>query len=393
MNPVVGDAVERGTDPEASQGVGGGAHLGEQDAARQQSASSRLQLSATVEVDVSELIGRTEVELDHEAIGLNLKGKKVLVTGAGGSIGSEICRQVHAFQPAALYMLDRDEGGLHAVELSIKGEALFRDGDVVLADIRDAQTLTELFCALKPDVVFHAAALKHLALLEQYPTEAVYTNVVGTYNVLQAAAACGASQVVNVSTDKAANPSSVLGTSKRCGERLTAYMAEHHEGLWVSVRFGNVFGSRGSVLSTFQQQIETGGPVTVTDPNVERYFMTIPEASRLVLQAATVGRTGETLVLEMGEPVKIAELARRLIELNRNNGTAAEGVGIEFTGLREGEKMSEELVDERETPLVGDRHPMVTEVTVDKWEYEPERIEAALRCPNVAHEFLVAVGG
>ena len=246
--------------------------------------------------------------------------------------------------------------------------------------------LTQIFTERKPDVVYHAAALKHLPLLESYPAEAVQTNVIGTQNVLDAAAAANVSTVINISTDKAANPASILGESKRAAERLTAHMGKTHEGVWASVRFGNVFGSRGSVITTFQRQIEEGGPVTVTHPDVQRYFMTIPEASQLVLQATVIAESGETLVLEMGKPVKIAELAENLIRLHDAD------VEIVYTGLREGEKISEDLVDDREVPKIGDRHPLITEVRV-----EPERLNSRiLQCTHnhdASRRWLAELGG
>lgn len=338
------------------------------------------------EINIADLIGRQPLHLDESKVASIIRGKKVLVTGAGGSIGSEICRQVHRFEPAELIMLDRDEGGLHATQLSLTGSALLDGSDTVLADIRDAEMLTQIFTERKPDVVYHAAALKHLPLLESYPAEAVQTNVIGTQNVLDAAAAANVSTVINISTDKAANPASILGESKRAAERLTAHMGKTHEGVWASVRFGNVFGSRGSVITTFQRQIEEGGPVTVTHPDVQRYFMTIPEASQLVLQATVIAESGETLVLEMGKPVKIAELAENLIRLHDAD------VEIVYTGLRDGEKISEDLVDDREVPKIGDRHPLITEVRV-----EPERLNSRiLPCTHnhdAARRWLAEHGG
>lgn len=353
------------------------------DARDEASLSGRLR-----EINISDLIGRDPVQLDESKLRSVLEGKRVLVTGAGGSIGSELCRQVDKFDPAELIMLDRDEGGLHATQLSLVNTALLDGNDTVLADIRDAETLTALFRERRPEVVFHAAALKHQPLLEQYPSEAVQTNVLGTQHVLDAAAACGAEVVVNVSTDKAANPSSVLGQSKRAAERLTARAARTQPGTWVSVRFGNVFGSRGSVIETFTRQIEEGGPVTVTDPQVERFFMTIPEAAQLVLQAAAVGHSGETLVLEMGEPVKIVDLARSLIRLHGRE----DDIQIVYTGLRPGEKLSEELVDDRETPIVGDRHDLITEVIVDPLRLG-DSVDCATHDNDLARHWLYENGG
>jgi FlaA1/EpsC-like NDP-sugar epimerase len=309
------------------------------------------------DVDVTDLLGRGQIETDVEAIAGYLTGRSVLVTGAGGSIGSELCRQIHRYGPAALIMLDRDESALHAVQLSLSGRALLDDPDIVLADLRDAERIDAVFAERRPEVVFHAAALKHLPLLEQYPAEAVKTNVWGTIAVLEAAAAHDVEVFVNISTDKAANPSSVLGYSKRVTERLTADMAARTAGRYLSVRFGNVLGSRGSVLTAFTAQIAGGGPITVTHPGVTRYFMTVQEACQLVIQAGAVGSPGEALVLDMGEPVSIADVARQMAAL------AGGGIDIVYTGLRTGEKLHEELFGEGERderPL----HPLISHVAV-----------------------------
>ncbi|MGQ0719470.1 MAG: SDR family NAD(P)-dependent oxidoreductase [Pseudonocardiales bacterium] len=310
------------------------------------------------DLDIADLIGRRPVEVDVTAIAGYLAGKKVLVTGAGGSIGSELCRQVLHYGPSELLMLDRDESALHALQLSIRGRALLDTPDVILADIRDAATITRLFTELRPDVVFHAAALKHLPMLEQHPHEAWQSNVVGTANVLGAALESGVGRFVNVSTDKAANPVSVLGYSKRIGERLVAAAAgEASHGTYLSVRFGNVIGSRGSVLTTFTEQIATDAPLTVTHPEVTRFFMTIPEAVRLVIQAAAIGRPGEALVLDMGAPVRIVDIAMQLTAL------AGRAPQILYTGLRDGEKLHEELFGDGEAD-VRPVHPAVSHVVV-----------------------------
>jgi FlaA1/EpsC-like NDP-sugar epimerase len=294
------------------------------------------------DLDITDLLGRQPVTVDVAAIAGYLTGRRVLVTGGGGSIGAELCRQIDRFGPAELMMLDRDESALHATQLSIYGSALLDSPNVILADIRDGPVLDALFLARRPEVVFHAAALKHLPLLEQYPSEAWKTNVLGTQNVLDAARLCGAEKFVNISTDKAANPISVLGRSKRIGERLVAHVAESAHGTYLSVRFGNVLGSRGSMLDTFTAQLAGGGPITVTDPQVTRFFMTIPEAVQLVVHAAAIGAPGEVLVLDMGEPVRIADVARQLMEI------AGRTVRIVYTGLRQGEKLHEELFGDDE---------------------------------------------
>ena len=315
------------------------------------------------DVDVTDLLGRHQIDTDLDAIAGYLTGKRVLVTGAGGSIGSELCRQIHRFHPAELLMVDRDETALQAVQLSIDPMAPLDDPSVILADLRDTARIEALFRERRPQVVFHAAALKHLPLLQRYPEEAVKTNVWGTLAVLDAAV--GVERFVNISTDKAANPVSVLGLSKRITERLTAYAAGRATGTFLSVRFGNVLGSRGSVFTTFSAQIADGGPITVTDPDVTRYFMTIQEAVHLVIQAAAIGSDGEALVLEMGKPVRIAEVARQMAEL------APEPVEIRYTGLRPGEKKHEELFGLGEVD-VRPIHPLIAHVAVPP--LDPRRV-------------------
>jgi FlaA1/EpsC-like NDP-sugar epimerase len=309
------------------------------------------------DVTPSDLLGRHEIKTDLASIAGYLTGRKVLVTGAGGSIGSELCRQLNQFAPSELIMVDRDESALHAVKLLIDGRALLDTPDTVLLDIRDRGAVERLMAERRPDVVFHAAALKHLPMLQQYPGEALQTNVLGTLTLLEAAAESGVSRFVNISTDKAADPISVLGYTKRLGERLTAWMSQRADGVYLSVRFGNVLGSRGSVLTSFQAQISAGGPLTVTDPDVTRYFMTVEEAVELVIQAGAIGRNGEALVFDMGAAVRIDDVARFL-------ATRAERpIQVVYTGLRPGEKLDEVLlgaaeVDQR--PL----HPLISQVRV-----------------------------
>jgi FlaA1/EpsC-like NDP-sugar epimerase len=306
---------------------------------------------------ISDLLGRAQVRTDVAAVGEYLAGKRVIVTGAGGSIGSELCRQLHRLRPGRLVMLDRDESALHAIQLELYGRALLDSDDTVLADIRDPRRIRQVFADYQPEVVFHAAALKHLPLLERYPAEALKTNVWGTLNVLQAARAAGVSCFVNISTDKAADPVSVLGYSKRTAERLTAHLAASARGSYLSVRFGNVLGSRGSVLTVLSAQVAAGGPLTVTHPEVRRYFMTADEAVQLVLQAAVIGRSGEVLVLDMGEQVRIADMARRLA------AAVPQPVDIVYTGLRPGEKLTEDLLSADE-PDERPCHPLIRQVRV-----------------------------
>ena len=319
--------------------------------------TSRVGIRDVRDIDIADLLGRRQIDTNVEEIAGYLLGKRVLVTGAGGSIGSELCRQIAQFHPAELLMLDRDESALHAVSLSIHGEARLDLPEAILADIRDGEAVRELFLERRPDVVFHAAALKHVNMLEQYPAEAWKTNVLGTRNVLEAATSIGTGHFINISTDKAADPVNVLGRSKRLAEQLTAAYARSNHGRFLSVRFGNVLGSRGSVLETFAAQIARGGPVTVTHPEVTRYFMTIPEAVQLVVQAGAIGAGGEALVLDMGKPVRIADVAAHLIELEDRP------INILFTGLRPGEKLHENLLGDGEADARR-VHPLISHVPV-----------------------------
>ncbi len=294
------------------------------------------------EIDVQDLIGRSPVDIEVEQIAGYIRGKRVLVTGAGGSIGSELCRQLNGFGPAELIMLDRDESGLQHTQLSIFGHGLLNDNSTVLADIRDADSLNEIFAQRRPEVVFHAAALKHAPLLQMYPKEGWKTNVLGTLNVLSAARSVDVETFVNVSTDKAASPTTALGHSKRAAEKLTSWMSGETGKRYVSVRFGNVIGSRGSMLPLFTEQINNGGPVTVTHPDVTRFFMTIPEACQLVIQAGAIGHGGDVLILDMGEPVRIMDVAERMIAMSGRD------IKIEITGLRPSEKLHEQLTGDDE---------------------------------------------
>jgi FlaA1/EpsC-like NDP-sugar epimerase len=299
---------------------------------------------------VQKLLGRDPITVDAD--GSYLTGRTVLITGAGGSIGSELARQAATHQPARLVLLGRGESTLAATAADLPGAHL------VLADIRDTSRLVEVFRAYQPEVVLHAAALKHVDMLEQAPAEAVKTNVEGTANVLYAAEKSGAHTFVNISTDKACDPTNVLGASKRIAERLTSWSARATGRRWVSVRFGNVIGSRGSVLATFARQIAEGVHLTVTHPEVDRYLMTIPEAASLVVHAGSIGRPGETMILDMGSPVRIVELAERMAAL-----AGKSGLPIMFTGLRPGERLHERLIGDGEED---DRpsHPLITQVPV-----------------------------
>jgi FlaA1/EpsC-like NDP-sugar epimerase len=274
-----------------------------------------------------------------------IEGKRILVTGAGGSIGSELVRQLHTMRPGSVSMLDHDESGMHALSVDLHGHGLLDDASTVLADVRDRACMRRLMLQMRPQVVFHAAAHKHLPLLERYPVEGVKTNVLGTLNVVSAAVEAGAERFVNVSTDKAARPSSVLGATKRVAEMAVSAHAETATRV-VSVRFGNVLGSRGSFLHSLASQLLNGEAVTVTHPAVTRFFMTIPEAAGLVIEAAALAESSATYVLDMGAPVRILDLIRRFAELS-----GAAFPEIRITGLRPGEKLHEELHDDAEIRL------------------------------------------
>jgi FlaA1/EpsC-like NDP-sugar epimerase len=291
------------------------------------------------QVTLADFLSREEVRLDLDRIAGYVQDKRVLVTGAGGSIGSQLCETVKQFKPGRLLMLDHAENNLHGLILRLEGRAHLESPDLLLADIRDKEAMRRVFDLHRPEVVFHAAAHKHVTFLERHPAEGVKTNVFGARNLLEAAVEFGVERFVNVSTDKAADPINVLGLTKRLGERLTSYYGTLGDGIYMSVRFGNVLGSDGSVIPTFREQIANGEPITVTDPDVTRYFMTIPEAVQLVVEAGAVGGDSEVLVLEMGEPVKILDLAYRLAA-EISPGKPPEVI---FTGLRPGEKLHEVL--------------------------------------------------
>jgi FlaA1/EpsC-like NDP-sugar epimerase len=295
------------------------------------------------EFQIEDLLGREPVDIDLDALSGYINGKRVLVTGAGGSIGKELSRQISRLGPAKLILLDRDESGLYYLDTEL-GREDFYDAEVFVGDVTQAERVSFAFETFRPELVFHAAAYKHVPMMELQATEAVVNNVLGTLNVARAAGAYGTSKFINVSTDKAVNPVNVMGATKRLAEMVVKNLAvEYPETVYASVRFGNVLGSRGSVVPTFRQQIEVGGPVTVTHPDMIRYFMTIPEAVSLILQAGAMADGYGTYVLEMGRPVAITDLAKKMIEI-----MGAPNVKIKFVGLRPGEKLKEELFEEGE---------------------------------------------
>ena len=294
-------------------------------------------------LNIEDLLGRENIELDVKEIGKYLTGKIVLVTGAGGSIGSEICRQVLRFQPEQILLLGRGENSIYEIHQELKNKCNEEQLLPLIVNITDRDKLENVFQEFHPQVVFHAAAHKHVPLMEHQPEEAIYNNVFGSYNVGDLAGRYHCERLVLISTDKAVNPTSVMGATKRVTEMvMQALNLRYPETKYVAVRFGNVLGSRGSVVPLFKKQIAAGGPLTVTDPEMKRYFMTIPEASKLVLSAAALGDGGEVFVLNMGEPVKIVDLARNMIRLS--GLVPDKDIQIKFTGLRPGEKLFEELL-------------------------------------------------
>ncbi|HDK3339822.1 TPA: type 8 capsular polysaccharide synthesis protein Cap8D, partial [Staphylococcus aureus] len=309
--------------------------------------SGELEVNQLKKVEVEDLLGRDPVELDMDMISNELTNKTILVTGAGGSIGSEICRQVCNFYPERIILLGHGENSIYLINRELRNR-FGKNVDIVpiIADVQNRARMFEIMETYKPYAVYHAAAHKHVPLMEENPEEAVRNNILGTKNTAEAAKNAEVKKFVMISTDKAVNPPNVMGASKRIAEMIIQSLNdETHRTNFVAVRFGNVLGSRGSVIPLFKSQIEEGGPVTVTHPEMTRYFMTIPEASRLVLQAGALAEGGEVFVLDMGEPVKIVDLARNLIKLS---GKKEDDIRITYTGIRPGEKMFEELMNKDE---------------------------------------------
>lgn len=311
-----------------------------------QSLNGETPIKQIRDVSISDLLGRPEVELDMDSICTYLKDRVVLVTGAGGSIGSELCRQITKFAPKLLVLLDNYENCLYELQLELSYLYPRQNLKALVGSVQDEKRVDQIMAQNKPQVVFHAAAHKHVPLMEDSPSEAIKNNIFGTINVAEAASRHGVQKFVLISTDKAVNPANIMGASKRVAEIAIQQINKRSATEYSTVRFGNVLGSNASVLPIFQKQIARGGPVTVTHPDITRYFMTIPEAVQLVLQAAAFAEGGEVFILDMGEPVKIVDLARDLIKLS---GFREEEIAIEITGLRPGEKMFEELLLDVET--------------------------------------------
>ncbi|WP_214802336.1 nucleoside-diphosphate sugar epimerase/dehydratase [Exiguobacterium sp. s194] len=308
-------------------------------------ATGKVSISEIREVKIEDLLGREPVQLDISGISSHVEGATVLVTGAGGSIGSELCRQLIKFAPAEMILLGHGENSIYLIERELRELGMETVLHPVIGDVQDEARLEEVFRMYKPDIVYHAAAHKHVPLMEGNPLEAVKNNIYGTKHMVDVAARHKVNRFIMISTDKAVNPTNVMGSTKRIAEMVVQEKARASDTIFAVVRFGNVLGSRGSVVPLFKEQILRGGPVTVTDAEMTRYFMTIPEASRLVIQASVLARGGEVFVLDMGDPVKIIDLAKKMIELS---GFTTDQIGIEVTGIRPGEKLYEELLAESE---------------------------------------------
>ena len=308
--------------------------------------NGEVNVSKLRDVEVEDLLGRDPVSVDLDSILGYVQGKVVLVTGGGGSIGSELCRQIASHRPKRLVIVDIYENAVYDVQQELKAHFPELDLVVLIASVRNTNRMNYIFAKYKPHIVYHAAAHKHVPLMEDSPTEAIKNNVFGTFKTAQAAAMSGVQRFVMISTDKAVNPTNIMGASKRICEMIIQTFDKHYDTEFVAVRFGNVLGSNGSVIPLFRKQIEAGGPVTVTHPDIIRYFMTIPEAVSLVLQAGAYAKGGEIFVLDMGEPVRILDLAENLIKLSGYR--VGEDIKIEFTGLRPGEKLYEELLMDEE---------------------------------------------
>lgn len=345
---------------------------------------TELQLTQLREVKVEDLLPRDRIEIDMEAVGNQLRGKRILITGAAGSIGSEMVRQVAPFEPASLILIDQAETPLHDIRLMMAREWPEIESHTIVADIADSKRMENIFATFRPEYVFHAAAYKHVPMMEDNPCESVHNNVEGTRIVADMAVKYGTSKFVMVSTDKAVNPTNVMGCSKRICEIYVqsldkALKEGKKEGntQFVTTRFGNVLGSNGSVIPLFREQIRQGGPVTVTHPDIIRFFMLIPEACKLVLEAGTMGNGGEIFVFDMGKPVRIADLAKRMIRLS-----GAKDVEIKFTGLRDGEKLYEEVLNDAEQtkPTF---HPKIKIATVREYDYEDANREISALVDSV----------
>ena len=323
-------------------------------------------------IKIEDLLDRGVIELDDNALCKQLLNKTILVTGAAGSIGSEIVRQLTRFKPARIILFDEAESPLYDIQLELSEKFRFNDYVIEMGDVREYQRVEKVFLKYKPDIVYHAAAYKHVPMVELLPLEGIKTNVFGTKNVADLAVKYGVDKFVMISTDKAVNPTNVMGCTKRIAEIYIQSLNSKSETSFITTRFGNVLGSNGSVIPRFTKQIEAGGPVTVTHPDITRFFMTIPEACQLVLQAGALGEGGEIFVFDMGESVKIVDLARKMIKLS--GFEVGKDIHIVFTGLRPGEKLYEEVLNVKETTLPTP-HKRIKRAKVREYDFEEIKCE------------------
>ncbi|MBP9068523.1 MAG: polysaccharide biosynthesis protein [Bacteroidia bacterium] len=339
-------------------------------------------------INIEDLLEREPIKLDADLINDQIKGKVIMITGAAGSIGSELARQCMKFDPSKIYLLDQAESPLHELDLEFNDKYKKGSYEVALADVRNVERMQKAFETFKPNIVFHAAAYKHVPLMENNPSESVFTNVLGTKVCADLSVEYKVEKFVFVSTDKAVNPTNVMGASKRIAEIYIQSLGKKSKTRFITTRFGNVLGSNGSVIPRFKRQIETGGPVTITHPDITRYFMTIPEACQLVLEAGCMGKGGEIFVFDMGKSVKIIDLARKMIKLSGLQ--EGKDIKIEFTGLRPGEKLFEELLADKETTLPT-HHAQILIGKVREYEYQEvnETIENIIKLFNTQNNDLI----
>ena len=329
--------------------------------------NGELSMKQIKSVRIEDLLGRSPIKLNEVSIGKQLKKKVVLVTGAAGSIGSEIARQVVRYQPAQLILLDQAESPLYELELELQDKFGMNCCEVVIGNIRTTERLHNVFSTFQPDILFHAAAYKHVPMMENNPSEAIRTNILGTKNLVDLALEYNVGHFVMISTDKAVNPTNVMGASKRIAEIYAQASGSRGKTKFITTRFGNVLGSNGSVIPLFRKQIEKGGPITVTHPEIKRYFMTIPEACQLVLEAGAMGQGGEIFIFNMGKSIRIVDLAKQMIKLSGLE--LGKDIQIKFTGLRPGEKLYEELLDDGEN-TIPTHHPQIMIAKVREYDFE-----------------------